>query len=340
MTAFLLFFMTTPSFDGDGAPSPPSAPELPTSTATLAPGLVVFNSNRTGNHEIRVMNPDGSGVRALTNDERFDSWWPRVSPDRRHVLFYRNPNSPRKEDYSKTSLWVMAADGSGVTELRPAGKDGWAMQGHAEWSPDGTELVMFGGPRRANPQIYITPDTGQNPRPVTDRPGQNLDPSWSPDGKQIVFVGCPSAICFPSSYEIYTIPATGGQPAVRRTFDQLRDHDPYFAPDGRSVAWLTQTAGPLAVPPAGSWGIRVAGADQPDWSKEGSFRWVINDGNINSYPAWSPDGKRMTFHRLVLGQGKGFGLATIAPDGTGLKELPKATGEVCEYPCFVPVSGK
>ena len=112
----------------------------------MAPGLIVFNSNRSGNHEICVMNPDGSAVRSLTHDARYDSWWPRVSPDRRHVLFYRNLKSKRKEDYSQTALWVMAADGSGVTELRPVGMDGWGSQGHAEWSPDGKQLVMFGGP--------------------------------------------------------------------------------------------------------------------------------------------------------------------------------------------------
>jgi TolB protein len=331
----LLLILAASSSDGTGPTSTPP-PTLQAATTTLAPGLILFNSNRTGKHEIHVMNPDGSEVRALTRDARFDSWWPRISPDRRHVLFYRNPKSPRKEDYSKTSLWVMAADGSGTTELRPAGMDGWAMQGHAEWSPDGMQLVMFGGPKGRNPQIYITSNTGQNPRQVTDRPGQNLDPSWSPDGQQIVFVGCPSAICFPSSYEVYTIAAAGDQPAVRRTFDDLRDHDPYFAPDGRSVAWLTQTAGVLAAPPAGSWSIRVARADRPDWSQEGSFQWVINDGSINSYPAWSPDGQRIAFHRLVVGQGRGFGLFTIGPDGAGLKELPRAAGEICEYPCFVP----
>ena len=57
------------------------------------------------------------------------------------------------------------------------------MQGHAEWSPDGTELVMFGGPRRANPRIYITSDAGQDPRQVTDRPGREPGPELVP-GRQ------------------------------------------------------------------------------------------------------------------------------------------------------------
>ena len=45
----------------------------------LKQGMIAFNSNRTGNDEIYVMNADASGVRSLTNDDRFDSWWPGFS---------------------------------------------------------------------------------------------------------------------------------------------------------------------------------------------------------------------------------------------------------------------
>ena len=72
----------------NGAPSGNShRPALPASTITIGPGLVVFDSNHSGNHEICVMNPDGSAVKDLPHDARYDSWWARLSPDRRHVLF-------------------------------------------------------------------------------------------------------------------------------------------------------------------------------------------------------------------------------------------------------------
>ena len=178
-SAQILFLVLGITFAEGGATRGASAgdsqrPALPASTTTIGPGLIVFNSNRSGNHEICVMNPDGSDVKTLTHDARYNSWWARVSPDRHHVLFYRNLKSKRQEDYSQTALWVMAADGSGVTELRPVGLDGWGSQGHAEWSPDGKQLVMFGGPHFHNPQIYITSNTGQDPRQITNRSGQTL----------------------------------------------------------------------------------------------------------------------------------------------------------------------
>lgn len=72
----------------------------------------------------------------------------------------------------------------------------------------------------------------------------------------------------------------------------------------------------------------------------GVFRWIINDKNINSYPAWSPDAERVAFHRLVLGKQAGFGLYTIKGDGSDLKALPRQAKEICEYPSFSPESAK
>jgi hypothetical protein len=80
----------------------------------------------------------------------------------------------------------MNADGSDQTELLPAGAYDWGLQGHAEWSPDGTKIVMIGGPW-GNPQIFVTDATGANPVQLTNRGGTNIDPSWAPSGNEIVF---------------------------------------------------------------------------------------------------------------------------------------------------------
>src|ERR1043165_1908684 len=119
---------------------PDTAPTAP----TLAADQLVFDSTRgSGNHESFAMRTDGSGASRLTNDAAYENWWPRVSPDRTRVLFYRAP-AGKPEDYAQASLWVMNADGSGATQLRAKGQDGWTLQGHGEWSPDGTRIAMFG----------------------------------------------------------------------------------------------------------------------------------------------------------------------------------------------------
>lgn len=291
----------------------------------LPGNVLVFNSNHaTGkNHEIYRMVKDGSGLKRLTNDPRYDSSWARISPDRTRILFQRTPAGTEGSNYDEMSLWMMNVDGSNLRQLRPDGMDGWPMQGHTEWSPDGARLVMFGGPNRSNPQIYVTDIHGRNARAMTNRPGQNLDPSWSPDGRSIVFIGCPSAICFESDYEVYIMPASGGS-ATRLTNDKLRDHDPYFSPDGRYLAWLTKSSNSNIL---GTWGIRIAqnGVGQP--------RWLINDGHINSYPAWAKNSNKIYFHRMLYGGGlKGFHIYKINADGTGLKGITTNLAGTQEYP--------
>ncbi|HET8568513.1 MAG TPA: hypothetical protein VFM93_05945, partial [Candidatus Limnocylindria bacterium] len=273
--------------------TPPAAlptGEPPAGSAPLDAAALAFDSDRTGNFEIFVARVDGSQLRQLTADAAYDSWWARIAPDRRRILFYRTPKGTHDRDYTKTSLWMMNADGTDQRHLLPAGGNGWDMHGHAEWSPEGDRLVMFGG-QRMNPQIFVTDLRGGSPRAITARGGQNLDPSWSPDGERIVFVGCPAAICFERDYEVYVVPAAGGE-AARLTENGLRDHDPYYSPDGRSIAWLqqTDTAGPVGV-----WNIRLM---LSDGSQQ---RAVTNDRHINSKPEWSRDGAAIFFHRFEAG---------------------------------------
>ena len=310
---------------------PPAA--LPRSAeVAVAPGNLVFDSNRTGNYEIWTMGPDGTGARQLTKDARYDSWWARLSPDRRTILFYRTPKGTHDKDYASTSLWAMGADGSQPVELRPAGLDGWVLQGHAEWSPDGTQLVMFGG-NRSRPQIQLTDTLGQHPHAITDRGGSNVDPSWSPDGRTIVFVGCPGSFCTPSSHEIYTVPAAGGQ-VTRLTHDGIEDNDPYFSHDGTQLAWLSKVSGNLLS--VGVWDIRIMPVTQEGnqvvAASTAAPRRLVDDRNINSKPAWSLDDHTIYFHRAVAGLTHGFQVWAIGVDGTGLHELTTGQGGSNEYP--------
>jgi glycosyltransferase involved in cell wall biosynthesis/Tol biopolymer transport system component len=296
---------------------------LPLSSGPLPAGVMAFDSNRTGGYEVFVRSLSQDAVMQLTRDPAQDSWWPRISPDRKYILYYRTPHGVHDTDFTKTSLWVMSSDGSGGSELRAAGTDGWELQGHADWSPDSKQIVMFGG-KQSNPQIFITPANGFGSRKLTDRGGVNVDPSWSPDGKTIVFIGCPNAICFEKDYEVYTIPAGGGN-ATRLTNDSIRDQDPYYSPDGKQIAWLSETdthglAG-LSV-----WNIRIMNAD-------GSNQHLVtNDRNINSKPQWSPDGKLIYFHRFQPGTGKHWSIFSIRPDGGGMTDTMSGAPGDNEFP--------
>jgi Tol biopolymer transport system component len=290
----------------------PTARALPTSTFS-------FDSNRSGNFELYTMPLAGGAVNRLTNDPSYDSWSPRISPDRRTILFHRTPKGVHDLDQSKVSVWAVASDGTGARELRPPGLNGWYQQGHAEWSPDGTSLVLFGG-SKVSPQIFLTDRLGQAARAVTDRPGTNLDPAFTPDGRQIVFVGCAQALCREKDYEIFRM-AKDGSRETRLTDDKLRDHDPMVSPDGSRIAWLTAFGGRGA----GVWDIRIGAADGS------GARRLLGDRAVTSRPEWLPDGQSVLTHRVAPDR-RTFSIYRVSVDGSSVVELTAGQPGTNEYP--------
>lgn len=284
---------------------------------------LIFDADDGGNYEIYSVPTTGGSAHRLTDDPRFDSWWPRISPSRDKILFYRAPKGTHDRDFSRQTLWVMDADGGNAHMLRDAGEDGWQAQGHAEWSPDGAQLVMFGG-KAMNLQIFVTDANGKNPRALTKRGGTNIDPSWSPDGAAILFIGCPSFLCFEKNYEVYAVPARGGEP-VRLTADKIRDNDPYYSPDGNHIAWLAETDA-RGFGGAGIWQIKDM--DKPDARQH----VVTPEKLISSKPQWAADSNTIYYHRLAPGKDRGFRLYTIRRDGTGMAEIQTGLSGNQEYP--------
>lgn len=304
------------------------------SPTVLATDQLVFDSDRADSrHEIYVMKTDGTGVTRLTNDAAYENWWPRASPDRTKVLFYRSPVGD-PENYFMASLWVMNADGSHQTQLigaTPATRpNNWVAHGHGEWSPDGTQIAMFGASSNTQAEIFVTNANGQTPVAYTNRGGWNTDVSWSPDGNTLLFNGCANpAVCAPTNYEIFAMPATPLDPAVQITNDNLADYDAYYSPDGTKIAWLVNVDPTANVIPGtstalGRWAIRIATIGSP-------ASYLIDDGNINSKPAWSLDSQTIFFHRMVPPDYR-FRVFSIRSDGSGLTELTPGATANSEHP--------
>ena len=308
------------------APSVPATWTAPTALPrgpALPVDRLAFDSDRSGGFELYTMGHDGREVTRLTGDPAYDSWSPRLSPDRRTILFNRTPRGVHDTDAAQASLWAVGTDGSGLVQLRPVGLDGWVLQGHAEWSPDGSSLVMFGG-SRLSPQIHVTDRLGQRPVAVTDRPGTNLDPAFHPDGKSIVFVGCPRAVCTEPDYEIYQV-AVGGGAATRLTEDGWRDHDPMWSPDGRRLAWLTQLT--LGLP--GVWDIRWLGSAQ--LAARATPRRLVGDDGVTSRPEFTVDGTAVFTHRIPPG-GSRFQIFRIPLGGGPAVDITAGQPGTNEYP--------
>ncbi len=78
-------------------------------------GKIAFHSDRDGDHEIYVMNADGTEVQQLTDNDDSDGG-PAWSPSGKKIAF----DSDR---YGDREIFVMDADGSNVVSLGQRGID-------------------------------------------------------------------------------------------------------------------------------------------------------------------------------------------------------------------------
>ena len=137
--------------------------------------------------DIYVINVDGGGLAKLTRDSGVNGN-PTWSPDGKQIAFGRI-----REKVSKSTIWVMTADGSEQRMLPISQNDGSEFYGgQPSWSPDGTK-ILFTAYRAcgvaAAGGIYVVSADGGNSRLLTSDPntcgGYSL-PRWSPDGTKIL----------------------------------------------------------------------------------------------------------------------------------------------------------
>jgi len=246
-------------------------------------GKIAFVSDREGQDEIYVMNPDGSGQTRLTDNIARDGD-PAWSPDGSRIAFTRNKAGAPE-------IYVMNADGSNQTRLASR------LAEHPTWSPDGSKIA-FDSAQYGSPQIYVMNADGSHPVPLTPRSPNTqegwVDPAWSPDGSKIaaVEVGWPllsrtgSILIgqFNLPHDLYEnnellCPSAGHGCG-----------DPAWSPDGSRIA-LTANFDSWT----GShknYNIR-AGPYNVD-VEDDSYKTLTKSGE-NRHPAWSPDGSKVAF---------------------------------------------
>jgi Tol biopolymer transport system component len=266
----------------EGAAASPSLPP-PTPTPTQAPAptpippgdsssLIAFYSDRDGNPEIYVMNPDGSEQCRLTFSP-FEDSSPDLSRDGSQIAFISDREDPQAGNCFPDcmyQIYVINADGSGEHKL----VDTESRALHPDWHPDGTKL-SFDTESNLEGDIYVVNADGSGPQRLIE---DGFWADWSPDGSQLVFASKRDG-----NVEIYVADADGSNQR-RLTENRQLDYFPAWSSDGRRIAFARLEKKQIYV-------MNADGSDEQQLTR------LSNAEN----PSWSPDGTQIAFQSSSAG---------------------------------------
>ena len=285
---------------------------LPAPFGPAANGLIAYDTNA----QIFVSSP-GGGTGRLLVDGVPNAASATFSPDGTRMAFWG--------DDSPDSLYVVNADGSALRQLTGDLWIGTNMP--PAWSPDSDSIAFSteSGPNRQDEAIYVVDAAaGGDPRPVGDAPAaiRAFLPAWSPDGRWIAFIGVP--VVGQDGLGIWLVRPDGTGARRLPTSKHIELAQPQWAPmrDRLRIAYAA----------IGSTG----GQDVFVLDIVSDVETLISDEpGPERYPAWSPDGDRLTW---LVGNPAGSLRIAAASDGAIVATIP--AGSMAQPPAWSPDGAK
>jgi Tol biopolymer transport system component len=190
---------------------------------------IAFESNRDGDWEIYVMNADGSDERNLSQS-RLNEFDPTWAPDSRRVAFGvvgRGTADLHEVNVVTGSTTRLTA--TREVELDPA------------YAPTGSRIA-FTRFVNGNYDLNSRNARGGESRRLTRASQPDVAPAWSPDGETIIYTSAAPG----KDYELFAVPASGGQRTNLTTQHRGNDAEADWRPD--SAAALLRFATTIALP--------------------------------------------------------------------------------------------
>ena len=172
-------------------------------------------------------------------------------------------------------LYRLSPDQPGEPQQIETGYAGRCNNDHV-LSADGQRIAVSHGTKEdGRSRIYTLPITGGTPQLITPM-GPSYLHGWSPDGKQLAY--CAER---KGNYDVYVIPAEGGEEQRLTTAEGLDDGSEY-APDGQHIWFNSVRSGLMQV-----WRMKADGSEQT--------QMTFDETRNAWFPHVSPDGKQVVF---------------------------------------------
>jgi TolB protein len=257
---------------------------------SLLGSRIYFSSNRSGHHEIWVMDWNGANQTQLTKI-RGMSLYPAVSPDGSRVAF---------TTWTKDGMRLTMAD-TATGRLIPFSSPRASVNANATFTPDG-KTVYFGSTAGGSAeQIFSAASGGQGLHRILYRKAIAAEPKVNPKNPSVLLF-----VSGPGPQQIYRM-SSNGAGIDRVTNGQGEASNPSWNPDGEHIAfaWTQGYA-------KGAFNIFVM-----DVGSRHYVQLTHGEGK-NENPVWAPDGRHLVFMSNRTGREQIF---TMLADGTQVKQL-------------------
>ena len=213
-----------------------------------------------------------------------------------------------RDERSNNDIYVMNADGSGVTRLT----DNPGLDDNPSWSPDGGRIA-FHSDRDGNYDIYVMKADGSGVTRLTDNPAHDSSPRWSPVGGRIAFESERDG-----NWETYVMNVDGSG-VTRLTDNPAIDWSPSWSPDGERIAFESDESG--------TYDIYVMNVDGSGVTR------LTDNPHDDLITSWSPDGERIAFSSNRNGN---WNIYVMNVDGSGVTQLTDNSARNDFYPSWSP----
>jgi Tol biopolymer transport system component len=250
-------------------------------------GVIVWSSNRSGQHQLYLVDLRRQHVRQLTNTRNANTF-PRVSPDGHRLVFMRSQQERASfRDLMAWDIYLINLDG---TQERRLARNAL----HPAWTADGAAIVFH----RATQVFRVAPATGQEELILDvarELPGIDDDAGdleLGPDGKRFAFVvrgTFAGAHGLNGPFSGATVLDPGAHALALLTREQACQTT--WAPDGQSVLWMET---------GGNGGTRVM-TGRPDGRERRILMDLPGARSHEYFPKLSNDGRWLAWGATAEG---------------------------------------